>query len=102
VFLQHLGTGVREVLGRDAWVQAALAKLPPNAVITDVRFQNEAEAIVERGGKVWRLERPGHGPINDHVSEHDMDEWPFDLVLPNDGSIQDLRARIRRLLTTAR
>ena len=63
-FLQKLGTeGCRAVLGDDVWTRACLLAIerdaPAVAVIEDVRFKNEADAIVETGGFVWRLCPPG-------------------------------------------
>lgn len=52
-FLQWLGTeGIRTVLGEDFWWQFALDTIrreaPALAVIEDVRFPNEANALLER------------------------------------------------------
>lgn len=70
-FLQKLGTeGCRAVLGDDVWTRACLRQItidgPAIAVIDDVRFVNEADAIHRfRGtpdgdlsGFVWRLSPP--------------------------------------------
>ncbi len=69
-FLQVLGTeGVRDHLGEDAWVQSLSNKMNawakaektagriPRAVITDVRFPNEALSVRDAGGEVWRIRR---------------------------------------------
>src|ERR1051326_2875992 len=62
-FLQRLGTdGVRNHLGDNIWVDSLFRRLEsyeePSArtkvVITDVRFPNEADAIRQRGGEIWR------------------------------------------------
>jgi hypothetical protein len=99
-FLQHLGTEVvRETFGRDAGVQAA--RLPEalaehgKVVITDCRFRNEAQAVVDLGGKVARVTRPGVGAINAHASEHDLAGWPIDFELWNDGSLEQLATNVR-------
>jgi hypothetical protein len=80
--LQVMGTEcVRDILGDDAWVKALQGKLNdygtwtfpdsgalilpgarsvyagPPVVITDVRFLNEAKAIHEWGGEVWKVVR---------------------------------------------
>lgn len=60
--LQFLGTDVcRTWLGPDVWANAALSKLEPGRlyVCDDVRFDNEAEAIRERGGEIWHLRALG-------------------------------------------
>lgn len=93
--LQRLGTDVgRRLLDDNIWVDATLAKCEEgkNYVFTDARFPNEATAITSRGGKVVRVERPGVGPANDHPSETSLDDWPFDAVYQNDGTLDDLNA----------
>lgn len=85
-YLQRLGTEAgRKVLGSDIWVRTAMAKVQPGGsyVFTDVRFPNEAKAIKDVGGEVWRVERPGTGPANDHPSETALDDWDYDFVLHN-------------------
>jgi hypothetical protein len=82
--LQRLGTeGGRVALGEDIWVKT-LFNSPHGAkiVIPDVRFQNEADEIRRRGGKVIRIMRPGVGPVNDHAS--DKIDFKADYVLVND------------------
>lgn len=73
-YLQRLGTeGIRGNFGEDAWVDIAkrtIQELPVDTkiVMPDVRFPNEAQAVKDLGGVVWRTERPGFdgGP---HPSE---------------------------------
>lgn len=95
VFLQNLGLAMRETVGPDVWVDAAL---PPtvadplfspehrNLVITDVRFKNEAARIRNLNGIVVRVTRSGVEAANDHVSEHDLDDWPFDGEIHNNAT----------------
>ena len=52
-----------------------------------------------RGGRVWRVSRPGVGPINDHISEVGLDDYPFDAVIDNDGTLDDLHERVLAELT---
>lgn len=96
---QALGESMRENAGDSVWVDAAFRNVQPGGryVLTDVRYRNEAEKIKELGGEVWRIERPGTGPANAHVSETQLDDWPFDERIWNDGSIADLHAKIARL-----
>lgn len=87
--MQRLGTEAgREVLGTNVWVDAAFQNLNDESkiVITDCRFPNEAQAVVDRGGYVVRIERPGIGPAGDHASEHALADWPFDFTVHNIAS----------------
>lgn len=89
--LQLVGEEGRRVLGEDVWLNATLPRPPDgDLVITDVRHPNEARRIKELGGFVLRVERPGVGPVNGHISEVALDDWPFDGVVANDGSTLDL------------
>lgn len=95
VFLQNLGLAVREVLGESTWVDHALDKaerIGGRVVITDVRFDNEAQAIRDRGGVVLRVTRPGVGAANDHVSERGVSDDLVDLTVGNDSTLERLRA----------
>lgn len=84
-YLQRLGNAVRDYVDPNAWLNAVMRQVKPGGkyVITDVRFPNEAQAIKDVGGQVWRIERPGTGPANAHVSETALDDWPFDLLIRN-------------------
>jgi hypothetical protein len=89
--LQAMGTEVgRAQFGENFWVETAFRKMSGNTVFTDVRFPNEYEAIKAAGGEVWRITRKGTGPVNGHPSETALDDFSFDRVIENDGSLDDL------------
>ena len=68
-------------------------------VITDVRFPDEAQAIKDWGGVLWRVDRPGLVGGDGHASETAMDDYRgWDEVIVNDGTIAELRAKVGRLL----
>ena len=97
LFLQKLGTDAgRRVLGEDIWVETAMNRLEPDKsyVFTDVRFPNEAGAVRDRGGVLWRIDRPGYGPVNGHPSETAIDDYDFDRRIVNDGTLDDLRVAV--------
>lgn len=102
-FLQRLGTDAgRQLLGENVWVNAALRDLVTGSgpvVFTDCRFPNEADAIRNLGGVIIRIIRPGVRPINGHPSETAMDGYDVDWVLLNDGSLEDLHAKMTRFVT---
>lgn len=93
--LQRLGTEAgRETLWDSIWIDAALTDFDEDAkvVVSDPRFYNEFDAIRARGGSVWRIERPGVGPLNDHASETEAIDYPhFQHRLLNDGALKDWR-----------
>lgn len=94
--LQVFGTEVgREMFGPNFWVDLALNSAKEDkVVISDVRFKNEAEGIKSAGGQVWRINRLGIGPVTNHASEIDLDDYQFDNVIDNNYSVQDLNSVI--------
>jgi hypothetical protein len=101
--LQAMGTEAgRKILGENVWVDLAFRDLPDGAKVafTDTRFENEATAIKATGGELWRIERPGFAPVNQHVSETALDSHPFDVFIENDGSLEQLHNRVTIALTS--
>lgn len=101
--LIRIGTeGGRQILGEDIWINQAMGggrlRKDRHYVVTDVRFLNEAEAVRKRGGVVVRVERPGYGPVRDHDSEN-HDEALWDLVIVNDGTLDELRIKVHHALS---
>jgi hypothetical protein len=97
LLLQRLGSDVgRNLIDNDIWVDLVLKNIPDGAkiVFTDCRFPNEAEAIKRFGGELWRVSRNGCDPVNNHISEIALDNWNFDLVLENDGTIESLHNNV--------
>jgi hypothetical protein len=99
-FLQDLGVWHRDNVSEDFWVGLVAKKVsdefPLRFVITDVRFPNEARWVREQWGQVWRVTRPGVGPINDHVSE--KLDLAADNTILNNGSLLHLRELVWELM----
>lgn len=110
-FLQRLGTeGCRKHLGPDVWVHALMRAIglwrscgaSGVAVVDDVRFPNEADAIRAAGGFVVRLVCPDAPPTPgaEHASEALVDDVPSDwtIVSPRTPDSADLKSRIDAFL----
>ena len=100
-FLQKLGTeAIRDGLHPDAWVMALFSDYheQDNWIITDCRFHNEAEMVEKFGGKIVRVNRTGVHPVNGHPSETSMDDWDFDHIIENNGTLEDLKESSRILI----
>lgn len=99
--LQEYGTEVRRQDDMDYWTKLwrAAAGKYARAVAPDARFFNEGQAVKDAGGILWRVVRPGLESASGlHGSETGMDAWPsWDAVLINDGSIEDLWAKVDQL-----
>jgi hypothetical protein len=102
--LQVIGTEVgREMIDQNVWVDAAFKGLDKDKkyVFTDLRFENEHQAIDSRLGLLIKIERPGIGAVNGHKSEKPLpDKW-FDARLVNDGTLEDLHTKVREILAFA-
>lgn len=84
--LQSLGTDWgRDMVGPDIWVDLLMQRIDQEdthlAIIDDVRFDNEADAIHERGGVVIELNRPGIYYSEEHASETPLDPRLIDHTL---------------------
>lgn len=99
--LQYLGNKVRDILGDNIWIDAMMrdASHIDNVVISDVRYNNEIHAVHDAGGLVLRVNRPGTGPINNHVSEGLPEHSSlYDGYIHNDGSLDELRRKVLKWL----
>lgn len=68
-------------------------------VITDCRFPNEADAVRRAGGGVIKVVRPSlQQEVDLHASETSIDEIEPDYLILNDGTLQDLEAKVREIL----
>ena len=102
--MQRMGTEVgREMFGEDFWVEQTMKRvwdIEGNCVVSDVRYLNEAQAIRADGGFIIRIERDGVEAANGHASEDGMEDFEYDLVLRNDGSIQEFITSIDSTLAS--
>jgi hypothetical protein len=99
--LQNTGVGARKVFGEDFWISQAFSgkRDLDNLVITDVRFTNEADYIKWfPGSQLWRVKRLGVEAVNSHASETQLDGYPVDQIIVNNGTIADLEALVLRRL----
>ena len=86
-FLQYFGTDVCRRIRPDIWTSSCLKRILSSgtdfAIVPDVRFPNEVEAIQKAGGKVIRLTRkPFQDSHSSETSLNSKDEM-FDHVLDN-------------------
>jgi len=99
--LQTLGTEWgRGMVHPDLWVKIAMERVDHYRfhnpiIITDVRYQNEAAAIRQRGGQIWHINRPDARAVNPHSSERQELLMPGDININNNGSLDDLQAAIQ-------
>lgn len=101
--LQTIGTEWgRDTIHPDIWVLATLRRIDATdalwSVVTDVRFDNEAEAIRARGGVVWAVTRPSVGGLGGvesrHSSEAGVSAELIDDEIFNHGDIAALEREV--------
>lgn len=104
--MQTLGTEWgREHVDEDLWMSLGLTRgreargRGEFAMIDDVRFQNEAEAIRFHGGRIVRVYRDGYEWGEDsHSSEGGLASLVPDYAVENNGSLEDLNTTANTLL----
>jgi hypothetical protein len=91
--LQVFGTEIaRDLYGESFWLDQLqrrydLTNPNKNWVISDVRYDNEAQMIHDNNGEVWNIIRPGVGPVNEHSSDKGItDSYINRIILNNAGS----------------
>lgn len=104
---QTLGTEWGRNLQQDLWLAIvakefdAIRQLdfvePTCFVITDVRFDNEAEWIKKQDGIIVEVRRTAADKVAAHSSEEGL-TLRSDFVVANDGTIDELRAKVSQVL----
>lgn len=108
--LIELGTKMREI-DPDVWIKWLWNKHghEERLVIPDVRFHNEYEFFMARGGKAVRVEadivsramRPGYDEeFENHPTETQLLDMPVDFVIRNDYGIHYLFEEIHHMMLT--
>lgn len=110
--MQSMGTEwARQLVHPDVWVKIAEQNLNylqntlssvVGFVVSDVRFENEADFIRQRGGTIIHIARPAAPAVNPHVSEAGVHAKPLDLIIRNTGDRELLRCLIDDCVTVIR
>lgn len=120
-FLQKLGTdAIRNNIHSNTWINALFADYKekfignitrkdsienkdnykyPSWIITDVRFPNEAEAIIARNGTLIRVNRENNNIKDIHPFETALDNFGlFTYKIDNNGTIEELIEKVKEIL----
>lgn len=88
--MQWVGTEVGRSVYQDIWVETTIGKIKRwvaeghSVVVTDLRFQNEAEALQRAGAALVRVVRDDVTTKEaGHASEADLDRLPYKFTLRN-------------------
>jgi hypothetical protein len=82
----------------DAWLRRVGHAIGAYIVAEDLRFPNEEFTSRLMGAVIWRVERPGHGVLDDHRSETEMQHIKYDVLFHNDSTIEYLLEQVRKEL----
>jgi hypothetical protein len=106
-FLQRYGTEAhRDIFGDSFWVDQAMGPAMADhgvgfvPVFTDCRFENEAQAILEAGGEIWRIIGADEN-TGDHPSERPLPDELISRTIDNsvrDDNFASLDAQIRSIM----
>ena len=117
-FIDFINNKVKQVFGKDVWVKALMREYfcthsdhaphgidCPDWIITDVRFINEAETILNKEGFLIRVNR--EFPVNtDDLKPYDFEESEteldnfdkFNYVIDNNDSLENLIVKVKEIL----
>ncbi|MBF6030808.1 deoxynucleotide monophosphate kinase [Pseudomonas sp. P115] len=97
--MQSMGTEwARNTVHPDVWVKLAQQNLDYMTkalgavlgfVVSDVRFENEADLIRRRGGTIVHISRADAQVVNPHVSEAGVAGNKDDLLMFNNGTVEE-------------
>lgn len=101
--LQWYGTEyMKGKYGQDYWIKKLGNEIVvmdvPVIVITDVRFKLEADFIKDCDGIIVRVERSKLDNYDQHPSEVELDEYPFDYRISNTDTLDYLNDMTKSFL----
>lgn len=105
-FMQFFGTDIMRKIHPNVWANACINKINKEgselAVVADVRFPNEVEAINKTGGKVLRLDRDVHEDNHDSETALDMGNYDhanfWSVVYNQEMTIGDTILEVKKIL----
>ena len=106
--LQKIGTEWGRSLNSNIWIDLLFEKIDDllsldvnkHTIISDVRFKNEADEILKRGGILIKIER-NTGLIDSHVSENDLDDYDKPMyIIDNNGTLENLKKQLNTFIKT--
>lgn len=94
--MQTLGTEWgRKMISDTIWIDTCLSNCK-NTIISDVRFDNEAKAILEKGGIIIRIVRPNINiSENTHISEKGISENYIVHTIENNADLSTFKTKVK-------
>lgn len=107
LIMQWWGTEYRRAEDKDYWVKQMNSWMKANGwsreiiiLVPDVRFLNEIHYVLDNGGYMVRVNRPGF-PTNDaHSSEQEWKQFTgWSQIIENDSNENDLKTKVVAMYT---
>lgn len=99
--LQKIGTdAMRNGFCFDVWCKIMELRLNKsnNLIIPDVRFNDEAKLILNKGGIIIKIERNIENESIEHVSEKGINISLVTLSIDNNGTLEELKEKTKELI----
>lgn len=84
------------------WIERAFKNVDPNGkyVISDCRFHNEISGVARASGQSPLTVRINRFDSTTSVdpSERDLDNYPFDVVVENKGTVEELQTTLAKII----
>ena len=68
-------------------------------LVTDMRFDNEYTMLRQHGATIVKVSRPNYA-YDGHITERGFDDQLVDFHLVNDGSLEDLEAKVIKMINS--
>lgn len=97
--IQSLTDYMMNYMGRDFFTKRLYSTYKDDEyiIIPDVRYEHDIDEIHKRGGIVIKVERPFYA--TSHKFEDHIDELPYDYLIKNSGTIDDIRYYVTQVVT---
>jgi hypothetical protein len=93
----------REQIGQDVWINRVVDRVEAllgagfNVLVTDVRFENEAQWVRANGGVVWHIDRKEGVETHNHKSEAGIKFVKGDVRIDNNETLGNLFVTVEKL-----
>jgi hypothetical protein len=105
--MQNFGDSVKKSFGKDIWVHRAYEliqeyfQFTDTVVVSDWRYVNEYTYLAEmlKNVKIVTVRISTADAAEDiHSSEMELDDYAFDIIIDNTGTLEDLKESLKGLL----
>lgn len=103
-FLQYIGTDWARAKKSNVWIDLLVRRVgilhDRDIIVTDVRFADEFEALKKLGFTMVRLVRTEKSEqVPTHASETSAFDLPWDDIIINDGTLEELYSKLDSLIS---